>query len=57
MKASETDTAIYVIFRNSGEGADRNNAEGDYLPFPEEMVMNIIQRVFMSDIVILILLV
>ena len=37
VKASETDTAIYVISRNSGEGADRNNAEGDYLPFPEEM--------------------
>lgn len=31
------DTAIYVISRNSGEGADRNNAEGDYLPFPEEI--------------------
>ena len=26
-----TDTAIYVISRNSGEGADRWNKEGDYL--------------------------
>ena len=26
-----TDTAVYVIARNSGEGADRKNAAGDYL--------------------------
>lgn len=29
--ASDTDTAVYVLARNSGEGADRFNAEGDYL--------------------------
>ncbi len=34
---SETDTAIYVISRNSGEGADRYCREGDYLLFPEEI--------------------
>lgn len=28
---SDTDTAIYVIARNSGEGCDRHNVEGDYL--------------------------
>lgn len=27
---SETDTAIYVLSRNSGEGADRKNHKGDY---------------------------
>lgn len=31
VNASETDTAIYVIARNSGEGCDRFNKEGDYL--------------------------
>lgn len=33
---SDTDTAIYVIARNSGEGADRFCREGDYLLFEEE---------------------
>lgn len=28
--AAETDTAIYVLTRNSGEGADRTATEGDY---------------------------
>jgi beta-glucosidase len=28
---ADTDTAIYVLARNSGEGADRKNAKGDYL--------------------------
>jgi beta-glucosidase len=31
------DAAVYVIARNSGEGADRFAKEGDYLPFPEEV--------------------
>lgn len=31
VKASDTDTAILVIARNSGEGADRWNKKGDYL--------------------------
>lgn len=31
-----TDTAIYVISRNSGEGADRFAKEGDYLLWEEE---------------------
>lgn len=33
---SETDTAIYVISRNSGEGADRYNIPGDYQLSREE---------------------
>ena len=28
--ASDADTAVYVIARNSGEGADRKNEKGDY---------------------------
>lgn len=35
-RVSDTDTAVYVIARNSGEGADRFNEPGDYLLFPEE---------------------
>ncbi|MCR5272960.1 MAG: glycoside hydrolase family 3 C-terminal domain-containing protein [Lachnospiraceae bacterium] len=29
-KDSDTDTAIYIISRNSGEGCDRHNEKGDY---------------------------
>lgn len=35
--SDETDTAAYVISRNSGEGADRFNDKGDYLPYDEEL--------------------
>lgn len=35
-RASETDTAVYVISRNSGEGADRFDRQGDYRLYPEE---------------------
>jgi len=35
--SSDADTAIYVIGRNSGEGADRFNEAGDYQLFPEEI--------------------
>lgn len=31
IKASDTDTAVYVIARNSGEGADRSMGRGDYM--------------------------
>ncbi len=34
--ASEADTAVYVISRTSGEGADRFNKRGDYLLYDEE---------------------
>ncbi len=33
---TEADTAIYVLCRTSGEGADRKNAKGDYLLTDEE---------------------
>lgn len=33
----DTDTAIYVIARNSGEGADRFDEKGDYRLFAEEI--------------------
>ena len=35
--ASGTDTAIYVISRDSGEGKDRRAVRGDYLLFEEEL--------------------
>ncbi len=31
IRESDTDTALYVLARNSGEGCDRYNREGDYL--------------------------
>lgn len=34
-----TNTAIYVLARNSGEGADRNPSEGDFQMFPEEKAL------------------
>ncbi len=34
--ASDTDTAIFVISRTAGEGADRCNRRGDYLLYAEE---------------------
>lgn len=36
LRASETDTAVFVIARNSGEGKDRNAVPGEYELFPEE---------------------
>ncbi|MCR5221578.1 MAG: glycoside hydrolase family 3 C-terminal domain-containing protein, partial [Lachnospiraceae bacterium] len=33
----DVDTAVYVISRNSGEGADRKAEAGDYAFFPEEL--------------------
>ena len=37
IEVSQTDTAIYVIARNSGEGADRYDVAGDYQLYPEEL--------------------
>ena len=34
--AAQTDTAIYVIARNSGEGSDRSAGKGDYLLSDDE---------------------
>ncbi|MBE5890702.1 MAG: beta-glucosidase [Lachnospiraceae bacterium] len=37
LKASEADTAIYVISRNSGEGGDRKAEAGDYYLYDSEI--------------------
>ncbi|HWT75367.1 MAG TPA: glycoside hydrolase family 3 N-terminal domain-containing protein [Mobilitalea sp.] len=37
VEKSDTNTAIYVLARNSGEGRDRFNQEGDYLLSKEEI--------------------
>ena len=37
--AAETDTAVFVISRVSGEGADRRNRRGDYLLYEEEKAL------------------
>jgi beta-glucosidase len=37
VEGNAADTAVYVIARNSGEGADRFPEAGDYLPFDEEI--------------------
>ncbi len=37
LKNGETDTAFYIISRNSGEGADRYAKEGDYQLWQEEV--------------------
>jgi beta-glucosidase len=36
LKSKDANTAVYVLARNSGEGADRFNEAGDYLLYPEE---------------------
>ena len=36
IEPSDTDTAVYVLTRNSGEGADRSNIPGDYQLLEEE---------------------
>lgn len=37
IKESDTDTAVYVLSRNSGEGKDRQQIDGDYLLYPQEV--------------------
>lgn len=37
VQESDTDTAVYVLARNSGEGADRFNVPGDYQLLPQEI--------------------
>lgn len=36
IRSADTDTAVYVISRNSGEGKDRTPEEGDYSLFDED---------------------
>ena len=51
---SDTDTAIFVIARNSGEGADRSNIPGDYQLYPDEYEnLKTIARYYRHSIVVL----
>ena len=51
---ADTDVAVYVIARNSGEGSDRYNREGDYLLFAEEKKnLEMVAAHFKKTIVIL----
>lgn len=53
-KEADTDVAVYVIARNSGEGSDRYNREGDYLLFAEETKnLEMVAAHFKKTIVIL----
>lgn len=53
-KADHTDTAIYVIARNSGEGEDRTVAKGDYyLTDTEEKNLKKLAKNFEKTIVVL----
>jgi len=54
VERSNTDTAIYVIARNSGEGGDRNNVKGDYLLDKEEVdAINFLGKAYDKLIVLL----
>lgn len=48
----DADTAIYVISRNSGEGADRNAAKGDYYLFDEEKASLAVLRENFSRVIL-----
>ena len=37
VKRSDTDTAVYVLTRQAGEGADRRNIKGEYYPADKEL--------------------
>lgn len=54
IQVSDTDTAIYVLARNSGEGADRFNAAGDYLLTETELAnLNKLASAYKNFIVVL----
>lgn len=54
VQAAEAELAIYVVARNSGEGADRFDKEGDYRLFPEEkQSIELIAKSFAKTIVVL----
>lgn len=51
---SQTDTAVYVLARNSGEGADRHNEPGDYQLLPgEREALAVLGRSYRKVIVLL----
>lgn len=52
--AKNTDTAVYVIARNSGEGSDRTAAKGDYyLTDNEKANLTLLGKTFKNVIVVL----
>ncbi len=52
--ASNADTAVYVIARNSGEGADRKCCKGDYLLWDEEKaILKTIQENYKKVVLVL----
>ena len=54
IKASDTDTAVYVLARNSGEAADRFDREGDYRLYPEELDnLKVIAKAYDKTVVVL----
>lgn len=54
LEMDEVSTAIYVLSRNSGEGADRKPGEGDFQLFVEEqMLLNQILAAYEEVIVVL----
>ncbi|MCI8441239.1 MAG: beta-glucosidase [Provencibacterium sp.] len=53
-EGSDTDTAIYVIARNSGEGSDRLAVPGDYYLFPQEKEnLQTVARYYKKTVVVL----
>lgn len=51
--AAATNTAIYVITRNSGEGGDRSSSDGDYkLSQEESRMINKLGRLGFSNIIV-----
>ncbi len=54
MAKADTDTAIYVIARNSGEGRDRSVTPGDFLLFEQEKAgLRALEAAFAKVIVVL----
>ncbi len=53
IEESDTDTAIYVLSRNSGEGTDRVNTEGDYKISDEEMTQLRMLGTYYSKVILL----
>ena len=52
--AAQTDTAIYVIARNSGEGSDRSSGKGDYLLSDDERAnLELLGKTFDNVVVVL----
>ena len=52
--AAQTDTAIYVIARNSGEGSDRSAGKGDYLLSDDERAnLELLGKTFDNVVVVL----